>query len=67
MRAGRYHDVAGGVHAARWPFALHEVRVAPLIAPEFQASFQKILTTTRYYFDIQRDRRASMKRGASRR
>jgi len=38
----------------RWPFAVHEVRVTPLIAPEFQASLQKILTTTRFYFDIER-------------
>jgi len=52
MRAGRY-DFAGRA-PARWPFAVHEVRVAPLIAPEFEASFQRILTTTRYYFDIQR-------------
>jgi hypothetical protein len=66
MRAGRYYDSAGGAQAARWPFAIHEVRVTPPIAPEFQASFEKILTTTRYYFDIQRDRRESRKRGTSR-
>ena len=66
MRAGR-HDLAGGAQAARWPFAIHEVSVTPPIAPEFQASFARILTTTRYYFDIQRDQRESRKRRPSRR
>ena len=65
MRAGRY-DFAGGPLATRWPFAVHEVRVAPQIAPEFQASFDKILATTRYYFDIQRDR-GPRKRASARR
>ena len=66
MRTGRY-DFAAGAHAARWPFAIHEVRATPPIAPEFQASFEKILRTTRYYFDIQRTGRESRKRSASRR
>ena len=64
MRAGRY-DFAAGIPAARWPFAMPEVSLTPLIAPEFQASFERILTTTRYYFDIQRDQRESRKRRAS--
>jgi hypothetical protein len=52
MRAGR-HEFAARAHAARWPLAVHEVRMAPLIAPEFQASFRRILTTTRFYFHIE--------------
>ena len=67
MRAGR-HDFAGGVRAARWPFAMHELRVTPLIAPEFQASFQRILVTTRSYLDLERDlQRKSGQRSLSRR
>ena len=67
MRAGRY-DFAAGPPSARWPFAVHEVRVAPMIAPEFRASFDKILTTTRYHFDIPRaPQRESRKRAAARR
>ena len=68
MRAGR-HGFAAGPLAARWPFAVHEVRVAPLIAPEFRASFDKILMTTRYYFDIQRasDRDSRKRSPAARR
>ena len=66
MRAGRYF--AAGLPAARWPFAVHEVRVAPMIAPEFRVSFDKILTTTRFYFDIQRaPDRDSRKRSPARR
>jgi hypothetical protein len=62
MRAGR-HEFTGGAHAARWPFAVHEVRMTPLIAPEFQASFQRILTTTRFYLHIEGEaRRESRKR-----
>jgi hypothetical protein len=64
MRAGR-HEFAGGAHAARWPFAVHEVRMTPLIAPEFQASFQRILTTTRLYFHMEAGAwRESRKRGS---
>jgi len=67
MRAGR-HDFAGGVRATRWPFAMHELRVTPLIAPEFQASFQRILVTTRSYLDLERDlQRKSGQRSLSRR
>ena len=67
MRAGRY-SFAAGPPATRWPFAAPEVRVAPLIAPEFQASFDMILTTTRYYFDIQRaPRRDASQRSPGRR
>jgi hypothetical protein len=67
MRAGR-HDFAGGVRATRWPFAMHELRVTPLIAPEFQASFQRILVTTRSYLDLERDlQRKSRQRSLSRR
>jgi hypothetical protein len=67
MRGGRY-DFAAGPPSARWPFAVHEARVAPLIAPEFQASFDRILTTTRYYFDVQRTpARDSRKRPSARR
>ncbi len=66
MRAGR-HDFVAGPPVARWPFAVHDVRVAP-IAPEFQASFDRILTTTRYYFDIRRaPDRDSKKRSPARR
>ena len=65
MRAGRY-VFAGGARAVRWPFAVHEVRVTPLIAPEFQANFQKILTTTRLYFDIEaKPRREPRKHGSA--
>jgi hypothetical protein len=64
MRAGR-HEFAGGAHAARWPFAMHDVRMTPLIAPEFQASFHRILTTTRFYFHIEgRATRESRKRSS---
>jgi hypothetical protein len=64
MRAER-HEFAGGAYAARWPFAVHEVRMTPLIAPEFQASFQRILTTTRFYFHIEGGaRRESRKRSS---
>ena len=66
MRTGRY-DFAAGAHAARWPFAIHEVRATPPIAPEFQATFERILTTTRYYFDVRRDGRGARKRGTARR
>ena len=51
MRVARY-GFAVGAQAARWPFAVPEVRMTPMIAPEFRASFGKILTTTRIYFDI---------------
>jgi len=37
----------------RWPFAVREARMTPLIAPEFQASFQRILTTTRFYLHME--------------
>jgi hypothetical protein len=64
MRAGR-HEFAWGAHAARWPFAVHEVRMTPLIAPEFEASFQRILTTTRFHFHIEGgERRGSRKRSS---
>ena len=67
MRAGRY-GFAAGPPSAHWPFAVHEVRVAPLIAPEFQASFDRIVATTRYYFDIRRrPDRDSRKRASARR
>ena len=65
MRAAR-HEFAGGAQAVRWPFAVPEVRMTPLIAPEFRASFQKILTTTRIYFDIDSGpRRESRKHSSS--
>ena len=51
MRAARY-EFAGGAQAARWPFDVPEVRMTALIAPEFRASFRKILTTTRLSFAI---------------
>jgi len=64
MRAGR-HEFAGGAHAARWPFAVHELRMTQPIAPEFQASFHRILTTTRFYFHIEgRATRESKKRSS---
>lgn len=67
MRTGRY-DFAGGAHAAHWPFAAHEFRVTPLIAPEFQASFERILTTSRYYFHVEKViEREPRKRSSSRR
>jgi len=34
---------------------MHELRVTPLIAPEFQTSFYRILVTTRSYLDLERD------------
>jgi len=67
MRA-RSHDFAGEGRAARWPFAVHEMRVTPLIAPEFQASFHRILMTTRSYLDLERElQRASRQHSLSRR
>ena len=67
MRGGR-HEFAGAGQAVRWPFAVHEVRVTPLIAPEFQLSFQRILTTSRSYFHLERDiERQSRKRSLSHR
>jgi hypothetical protein len=63
MRAGRYDFAAGG-QAVRWPFAVHELSVTPLIAPEFRASFQSILTTSRSYFHLERElEREARKRG----
>ena len=67
MRTGRYSFTARAP-TARWPFAVHEVRMTPMIAPEFQASFQRIITTTRYHFHIEeqnlreRGRRAMSRR-----
>jgi len=67
MRAGS-HDFARGGKAARWPFAVHELRVTPLIAPEFQASFHRILMTTCSYLDLEREfQRASRQHSLSRR
>jgi hypothetical protein len=67
MRGGRY-EFAGGGQPVRWPFAAHEMRVTPLIAPEFQVSFQRILTTSRSYFHLERElERGSRKRGLSHR
>jgi hypothetical protein len=67
MRAGR-HLSAGGPQAARWPFAVHEVRTTPLIAPEFRSSFHRILSTTRFYFHIEDgSRREQQKRDSHRR
>ena len=40
-------------HTVRWPFAIREVRVVPLIAPEFRPSFERILTTTRSYLHLE--------------
>lgn len=55
MPARRYDNYCAGARAIRWPFAVHEheVRMTPLIAPEFQATFERILSTTRYYFHIE--------------
>ena len=64
MRAER-HEFAGGAHAVRWPFAVREVRMTPLIAPEFQASFHRILTTTRLYFHIESGGRRQSKQRSS--
>ena len=67
VRARRYESTGGG-QAVRWPFAVREVRVTPLIAPEFQLTFQRILTTSRSYFQLERElEREPRKRGLSRR
>jgi hypothetical protein len=65
MRAARY-EFGGGAQAVRWPFAVPEVRMTALVAPEFRASFRKILTTTRMSFDIESGpRRESRKHSSS--
>ena len=53
MRAGHQYLFDRRAHGARWPFAVHTVGVAPTIAPDFQFSLDRILTTTRCYLQLE--------------
>ena len=53
MRAGNHYTFDRRAHGARWPFAVRAVEVPPLLTPDFQFSLDRILTTTRFYLQLE--------------
>lgn len=67
MRSARYERSEYGGRTAHWPFALPDVVPAlPWVAPEFRSSLERILSTSRFYLQIEvSDRRQARMRQRS--
>jgi hypothetical protein len=54
MSGARYEGSAHRSRTAHWPFALPDpAQALPWIAPEFRSNLDRILSTSRYYLQIE--------------